>query len=136
VSESAEKAEKPGAEPVSAPKFKRSDLLIVGAIFAVPLAFLLWMVVGTFQRMDQFHGQIRPGMTVAELLTVAGKPDVILHRDEPLNRARRSYVIPVLDDHTALYFYPKDGIPYYNVYVFVDERQGTVIRSDVENLWW
>jgi hypothetical protein len=136
MNEAADKTGVPSKEPVYTPKFKRSELLIVGAIFVMPLAFLLWMIVGTFQRMDQFHGLIRPGMTVRELLTVAGQPDVIVHRDEPLMRARRSYVIPVLDDLTALYFYPKEGIPYYNVYVFVDERSRTVIRSDVESLGW
>lgn len=86
--------------------------------------------------MDEFRTRIVPGMSVAELHRFARKPAHIVRRGEPLQAARRSYKLPVLDEHTAIHFYPKEGIPYFNVYVFVDEREGKVIRADIENLWW
>jgi hypothetical protein len=114
----------------------RTKLLIVIAIVALPVAGLFSGFVSTHRRMTEFRTRITPGMSITELRSFAGAPAKILHRGEPLQAAKRSYTIPVLDEHTAIYFYPRDGMPYFNVYVFIDERQSTVIRSDIENLWW
>ena len=86
--------------------------------------------------MNEFRSRISPGMSLTELHGFAGTPAKILHRGEPLQAARRSYTVPALDESTAIYFYPKEGMPYFNVYVFIDERRSAVIRSDIENLWW
>jgi hypothetical protein len=115
---------------------KRAKLLIVIGIVALFAVGLFSPVVSTHRRMAQFRTRISPGMSVAELHRFAGTPAKILHRGEPLRAARRSYIIPTIDEHTAIHFYPKEGMPYFNVYVFIDERHGTVIRADVENLWW
>ena len=114
----------------------RTALLIVLAIIALPVVGLLSIFVSTHQRMTEFRTRITPGMSVAELLAFAGQPNKVLHRGEPLGRARRSYILPPLDENTAIYFYPKEGMPYYNVYVFINEQQRAVTRSDIENLWW
>lgn len=75
-------------------------------------------------------------MSLTELQSFAGEPNRVIRQGEPLNAARRSYIIPPLDEHTAVWFYPREGVPYFNVYVFVDEQTKSVIRADVENLWW
>jgi hypothetical protein len=114
----------------------RATLLTVIAVILLPVAGLLSGFVSTHRRMAEFRTRIVPGMSIAALHSFAGTPAKIVHRGEPLRAARRSYTVPDLDQHTAIHFYPKDGMPYYNVYVFIDERQSTVIRSDIENLWW
>ena len=117
----------------------RTALLIVLAIIALPVACLLSIFVGTHKSMTQFRVRLLPGITVAELHNIVGRsPAKILHRGDPLQPPNRSYTFPIIDEDTAIYVYPKEGIPYYNVYVFIDERRGTVIRSDVEQLgsWW
>ena len=111
-------------------------LIIIAAVLAVPALIVLSGFSSTHQRMERYHTQITPGMSVENLVSFAGQPNLVLRRGESLNRAHRSYIIPHLDEHTAIYFYPKEGLPFYNVYVFVDERHGAVIRSDIENLWW
>jgi hypothetical protein len=115
---------------------KPTKVLIVIAIIALALLMLHSPAISTHRRMGEFRTRISPGMSVAELHAFAGTPAKILHRGEPLQAARRSYTIPAINEHTAIHFYPKEGWPYFNVYVFIDERQGTVIRSDIENLWW
>jgi hypothetical protein len=114
----------------------RTEYLIIAATLAVPALVVLSLFSSTHQRMNRYREQITPDMSVESLTSFAGQPNVVLRRGESLNRARRSYTIPPLDEHTAIYFYPKEGFPYYNVYVFVDERHRAVIRSDIENLWW
>ena len=86
--------------------------------------------------MNEFRTKIVPGMALTDLLIFASKPEKILRRGETLRAARRSYTVPALDEHTALYFFPRSGLPYYNVYVFIDERQNKVAYSHVENLGW
>jgi hypothetical protein len=118
---------------------KRTALLVVLAIIALPVICLLSVLVSTRQSMTQFRTRLLPGMTVAELHNfVGGPPAKILHRGDPLQQPNRSYTFPTINEHTAIYVYPKEGIPYYIVYVFVDELRGAVIRSDVEQLgsWW
>lgn len=111
------------------------SLKIALVLGLVGLVVLYPFIAGT-RRMSEFRNVIRPGMSVEALVHFAGKPSKILRRDQPLNSATRSFKLPPLADHTALYFYPKDGTPYFNVYVFVDERMNTVSRCVVENLWW
>ena len=115
---------------------KRLTLLIGIAAFAIPVLCLVSIPISTYHRMSQFRTQISPGMSLPELHAFAGKPAKILHRGEPLQAATNSYAHPTIDEHTALSFYPKEGIPYFNVFVFVDEHQSTVIRSEVESLGW
>jgi len=114
----------------------RTQLLVLVAIIALPVAVLLSDVASTYRRMAEYRTRLSPGTSVTHLLNFAGRPMAILHQGEPLQAARRSYTLPPLDDHTAIYFYPKDGMPYFNVYVFIDERHSTVDRTDIENLWW
>lgn len=101
---------------------------------------LLFVFVSPFisgrRRMTAFRTRIQPGMSVDELLRFAGKPRAILHRGEPLRTARRSFTLPPLDEHTAVYCYPKDGVPYFCVYVFIDERRNAVSSCTIDNLWW
>lgn len=114
----------------------RLALLFIIAVIALPGGAILSGFVSTHRSMAEFRTTIVPGMTLAELLSFAGKPEKILRKGEPLRAARRSYTVPALDDHTALYFYPRSGTPYYNVYVFIDERENKVVNSHVENLGW
>ena len=113
--------------------------LIVLAIIALPLAGLVSTFFSTRRHMAEFGTRLLQGMTLAELQGFVGRPPArILHRGDPVERPNRSYAIPIIEENTAMYVYPNEGIPYYNVYVFVDERRGTVIRSDVQQLgsWW
>ena len=89
---------------------------------------------GAALRIRSFRMKVQPGITVAALTNFAGKPDLVVRKDEALNRRAR-FRIPSLDDHTAVYFYPEEGIPYFNVFVFVDEREMLVTTSVLERLW-
>jgi len=118
---------------------KSFPLATVLAGILLPLTGLVSTFFSTRRHMADFRTRLAPGVTLAELQSFVGRPPArILHRGDPVERPNRSYTIPTIDEHTAIYVYPKEGIPYYNVYVFVDERRGTVIRSDVQQLgsWW
>ena len=118
---------------------KLFPVAIVLAGILLPLAGLVSTFFSTRRLMAEFRTRLAPGMTLAELQGFVGRPPArILHRGDPVERPNRSSAIPIIDENTAMYVYPKEGIPYYNVYVFVDERRGTVIRSDVQQLgsWW
>jgi hypothetical protein len=115
---------------------KHIKRLTVMAIIVLAVLVLLSPFISTHRRIDEFRTRISPGMSVTSLHAFAGTPTKILHRGEPLRAARRSYSILAIDEHAAIHFYAREGFPYFNAYVFIDERQGTVIRSDVENLWW
>ena len=116
---------------------KRTRILVViAAILMLSLLGFLSAFYSTHRRMEEFRTRVVSGMSVQELRDFVGSPAQILHRGESLQAARRSYTVPQLDKHTAVYFYPGDGMPYFNVYVFVDERESRVLRCDIENLWW
>jgi hypothetical protein len=116
--------------------FTHRHILIAATMSAMLVLGLLLPLVLTHQRMAGFYIQLKPGTKVAEVLSYAGQPRIILYQGQKLEAARRTYRLPTLDQNTSLYFYPKEGIPYFNVYVYIDERLGTVTRCDIENLWW
>ena len=110
-------------------------LVVIAAILTLPLLGFILAFYSTHRRMEEFRTRIVSGMSVRELRSFVGAPAQILHRGESLQAAKRSYTVPQLDEHTAIYFYARDGMPYFNVYVFVDERESRVLRCDIENLW-
>ena len=114
----------------------RANRLLWITIVALLIAGILPGFVSTHRRMAEFRTRIAPGVDVAELHNMAGNPKQIVRRGESLQGPRRSFIVPPLDEHTAIHVYRCEGLPYFNVYVFIDERQGTVIRSEIENLWW
>ena len=114
----------------------RTQLLVLVGIIALPVAALISDIASTYRRMAEFRIRLSPGTSKTDLLSFAGRPREILHQGEPLQSARRSYTLPPLDNHTAIYFYPKEGMPYFNVYVLIDEQHSAVVRMDIENLWW
>lgn len=88
------------------------------------------------RRMTRLRSQIAPGMSITQIRELLGDPSQVLRQGEPLKAAHRSYQLPEIDEHTMIYFYPMDGIPYFNVYVLINEPTAMVTRVDIENLWW
>ena len=111
---------------------KRAGLLIAFAILAVPVFFFLSVIYSTRQRMSEFRTRIQPGMSVAELVRFAGKPTMIVHQGESLGAATHSFLNLSRDHHTVIYLYSKEGLPYYNVFVFIDERRNVVTTSIIK----
>lgn len=86
--------------------------------------------------MEEFRTKIIRGTTIAELRSQAGEPLMIIHHGEALPEPKRAEGLPSFESNTAVYFYARDGIPYFCVYVFVDTLQGVVSSCTVKSLWW
>ena len=112
----------------------RIGCLIVIVILAIPLLGLLSEVYSTRQRMAYYKSHILPGMSITDLIRTVGKPTRIVQSGESLGVATQSFHFPTLNNHTVLYVYPKEGLSYYNVFVFVDENTSRVISTVVERL--
>ncbi len=87
-------------------------------------------------RMKEIRSRISPGMSIAALKEFLGPPMSVGREGGLPVPVTRSYTPPALYSHMAIFYYSNKGIPYFNVYVLVDESSGLVIRSDVVNLWW
>ena len=94
------------------------------------------LAISGSQRMAIIRNRIMPGVGVTQVEEFLGKPSKIFHHGEPFDVATRSFRLPEIDPQTAVYFYSKDGVPYFNVFVFVNEPTLRVSRVEVENLWW
>src|SRR5882724_1795098 len=88
-----------------APMRKRTRILVViAAILMLSLLGFLSAFYSTHRGMEEFRTRVVSGMSVQELRDFVGSPAQILHRGESLQAARRSYTVPQLDKHTAVYF--------------------------------
>lgn len=112
------------------------SLLLSGGIIGTPILVVALTFFGGNRHLEKVQTSIRTGMTIEEVEKVFGKPTQVLSRGERFRGAHASSKRPPLDEHTAVHVYARDGIPYYNVYVFIDKHQSTVVRSEIENLWW
>jgi hypothetical protein len=112
----------------------RSRLLILLAVLAIFASVPLSIVYSTRQHMADFRTHIQPGMSVADLVRFAGQPAKIVHPGERLGLASHHFQQASLDAHTVLYAYPKEGFPYYNVFVFVDTDKNVVSSCTIEKL--
>jgi hypothetical protein len=114
----------------------KADHLLSAAILATPLLILLLIWWNGTAGMKKTRESIRAGMPIEEVTRMFGQPVQVVNQGDQLRVGRRSYELPQIDEHTAVHVYGRDGIPYYNIYVFVDKRRSTVLRSEIENLWW
>ena len=112
----------------------RSRLLILFAVLAVFASIPLSIIYSTRQHMADFRTRIQPGMSVSDLVRFAGTPVKIVRPGGSLGLASHSFHQPLLDAHTVMYAYPKEGFPYYNVFVFVDTERDVVSGSTIEQL--
>ena len=117
-------------------KADRIDQLLSAAFIATPVVILLLVFWSGTARMKTTGEKIRAGMPVEEVTKMFGAPAQVVNRGDALRGAHRSYQLPPLDEQTAVHVYGRDGLPYCNIYVFVDKRGRTVLRSEIENLWW
>ena len=112
----------------------RKNLVLIGVLGLI--GYFIYGVATLPRQMSRLRSQITPGLSIAQLHELLGDPNQILHQGEPLKAAHRSYRLPHIDHHTAIYFYPEKGIPYFNIYVFINEPKAVVTRADFENMWW
>lgn len=103
----------------------------------LPVGVLIWLVasipLGTRARIKEYAEIVRPGMSISDLKTSVGAPDVILRHGDKLDLAHR-YEVPELDSSTAIYFYSKEGFPYYNLFVFVNEGSNIVTELVIDRM--
>ena len=112
------------------------SLLLSGAIISTPVLVVVLAFFSGNRRLEKVQTSIRAGMTTEELTEALGKPIKVVGRGEPLTGEPGTYKLPLLDEHTEVHVYGRASVPYYRVYVFVDKRRNTVLRSEIENLWW
>jgi hypothetical protein len=60
-----------------------------------------------------------------------GQPDRIIGPDGKLDRAHH-FKLPPLGTNMIVYFYPKEGMPYFNLFVFMDREEGKVVHLVVD----
>jgi hypothetical protein len=112
--------------------------MVTGAVAVIAIGivmtyFFFIMPSRTSARIQAYRASITPGMTLANLTDLMGKADRIIGSDHRLDRAHH-YRIPPLDPNTVVYFYPKEGLPYFNLFVFVDTEKGEVTKLVVDKL--
>jgi hypothetical protein len=110
-------------------------MTVVAVVAAVIGGGFAAMAFSTHRRVEEFRIKFPPGATVSDLVGFAGKPNEIIRKGDPLEKGFRSSKIPKLDENTAVYFFGEEGLPYYNVYVLVDETKGEIISTEVDVLW-
>ena len=110
---------------------------------AIKISPLLLMLIGfghaclkSIATMREFSTSYPPGTQIHILHSKAGEPTQILGHGGKLKHATAGHIIPELDPHTEVHFYAREGIPYYNVYAYVDSRTRGIRKVEVENLWW
>lgn len=110
------------------------------AIGISPLMLILVAMGATciksLSAMREFRTSYPPGTQIHLLHGKAGEPTQIIGHGGKLKHATAGHVIPELDAHMEVHFYAREGIPYYNVYAYVDSRTRGVLKVEVENLWW
>ena len=113
---------------------KRSSVWVVGAIaIVIVIVFFVSIPLRTRSQIKAYQASIKPGMRLAELTNMLGRADRIVGPDRHLDRAHH-YTIPPLGSNTVVYFYPKEGFPYYNLFVFVDTEKGEVTELVVDKM--
>jgi len=112
---------------------KRGSPWVVVIVIGVVIAFLVSIPLQTSARIRAYQASITPGMTLAKLTNMMGRADRIVGPDRQLDRGH-SYKIPPLDPNTVIYFYPKEGFPYYNLFVFVDTEKKEVTKLVVDKM--
>lgn len=110
-------------------------LLIVGLLFFGGQHFGAVIKSGS-AKMQRVRDQITPGMAVTELENALGEPRQVVRGGDHLSFANRSFQLPKLDQDSVIHVYCKEGIPYFNVYVIIDEPAAKVRQVEIENLWW
>src|SRR5579872_3666150 len=112
----------------------RSKSWVFAAVtIGILIAIFASIPIRTKSRIKAYKQLIKPGMRLDELTNVMGPADRIIGPDRHLDRAHR-YNIPPLASNTIIYFYPKEGLPYFNIFVFVDEVKGEVIDLVVDQM--
>jgi hypothetical protein len=112
---------------------RRSVWVFAVTAIGIVIAFFVSIPFRTGSQIKAYKASIKPGMTLAELTNMMGRADRIVGPDRQLDRAHH-YEIPSLDSNTVVYFYPKEGFPYYNLFVFVDTHKGEVIELVVDKM--
>lgn len=113
---------------------KRSAVWVFTAIaVGILIAFFVSIPLRTNSQIKAYRTSIKPGMTLGELTKMMGTADRIIGPDRQLDRAHH-YEIPPLESNTVVYFYPKEGLPYYNLFVFVDTAKGEVRELVVDKM--
>lgn len=97
------------------------------------VALLLSIPLRTNSQIKGYRESIRPGMTLDELTNMMGVADRVIGSDRQLDRAHH-YEIPPIGSNTVIYFYPHEGLPYYNLFVFVDMARGEVVELVVDKM--
>ncbi len=118
--------------------YMKTHNMVAGVVAVIAIGilvayFFFIMPSRTNARIEAYRASITPGMTLANLTNLMGKPARIIGSDHRLDRTHH-YRIPPLDPNTVVYFYPKEGLPYFNLFVFVDTEKGEVTKLVVDKL--
>ena len=100
--------------------------MLVWGVLSVPIS--------TRSQIKEYEKNIKSGMVIADLIIVAGAPEVILYEGDKLDHAHQMEV-PAVEGDEAIYFYPKEGFPYYNLFVSVNEESNVVTGLVIDKMW-
>jgi hypothetical protein len=113
---------------------RRGSTWVIAVIaISIVIAFFVSFHLRTSAKIKVYRASIKPGMTLTDLTNMMGRADRIIGPDRQLDRAHH-YKIPPLGSNTVVYFYPKEGLPYYNLFVFVDTEKREVTELVIDKL--
>jgi hypothetical protein len=114
---------------------RRILIVLLLVIASLPVFFLSILVIETRQKMRRFEA-VSPGTKTNEIVRLFGKPSKVALAGDAIPGTRRHFELRTTPDGMLVYFYGREGLPYFDVYYLVDAKSGTVSKTVVENLWW
>ncbi len=81
--------------------------------------------------MNGFRDEVKPGMALVELHALAGSPSRILDSIESIGTYSRTIRLERFEEGMTIHVYQEEGLPYFNVYVVVDENRRVVTECHV-----
>jgi hypothetical protein len=97
---------------------------------------LVTKLLSGLSKMRKFGTAVPAGSATNEIVRLFGKPSHVVNGGDPVPGPRNHFKMTVVPENSILYFYGRDGIPYFQVFYLIDARSGKVTESVVDNLWW
>jgi hypothetical protein len=120
---------------------KRSTLeRVIGiSAFAIVLLLAAGPITLFFEgqsKMRKFKAAVPIGTGTNEIVRLFGKPTKVVPAGGSVPGPRKHFNMRLVPANRILYFYGRDGIPYFQVFYVIDTDLGKVTEAVVDNLWW
>ena len=93
------------------------------------------MLFETQSKMRKFKTAVPIGTGTNEIILIFGKPTKVVPPGASVPGPRNRFTMSVVPANKILYFYAREGIPYFQVFYLIDSDSGKLTEVVVDNLW-